>query len=153
MDYIISADRHTNGPLIPSCCNLVQPSLAHKYDIARPHNSRFAFNVPFPLPLDNVPPFIPIRVIMESVALTRLLAQKCHAIAFRVDYALAPRLIRRVRRQNFGEVHDLFIHVYKIIVCDAVSHEDARNVDFCVLCGRVPIVGRWCISRTPIATG
>ena len=52
----------------------MSPAFFHKYNVPRLYKLLFTFNIPLPLAIYDVPPLIPIRVIMKSVSVILVMA-------------------------------------------------------------------------------
>ena len=94
MSNIGSANGKANRRLVSNCHDLVFYTFGYKNKVPFFDIKCFAVYKPFPLSFEDIPPLVPIWVVMQSIALARQLGNNRCAVALRIHYTVAPRHCR-----------------------------------------------------------
>src|SRR3972149_8216132 len=87
---ILTAHSQSYRRLVPCRHDFVYSALFDKNDVTLLYDNFGALNLPFPFPVNDIPPLIPIIMIMKSVSFSRQLAYQGRTVVLRIDDALAP---------------------------------------------------------------
>ena len=85
MRDLILAHRKADCRAVTGGSDLVPFVLFNENNIALLHQKFFALDFPNPLPLDDIPPLIPVVMMVKTVPLARKLRDQCGAIVFGIN--------------------------------------------------------------------